>query len=73
MMRKDALEIEKEGGTNSEREQLMRREVSLAFEISDRTDRWNDTLESLKSFIVIKGRMPNKRAADDEERRLEIG
>jgi hypothetical protein len=28
---------------------------------------WNDTLESLKTFIVIKGRMPKQRAADEEE------
>jgi hypothetical protein len=32
--------------------------------------RWNDTLESLKLFIVIKGRMPKQKAADDEERCL---
>ena len=32
---------------------VMRRKVSLTFEISDHVDKWDDILESLKSFIVI--------------------
>ncbi len=49
---------------------VMRRKVLLTFEISDHIDKWDDILESLKSFIVIEGRMLNKRAADDEDRHL---
>jgi hypothetical protein len=48
----------------------MKREVLLAVEISDHIDTWDDILKSLNLFIVIKGRMLNKCAADDEKRRL---
>jgi hypothetical protein len=40
----------KELGTDSEREQLLKREVHLAFE-----NKLNDNLESVKSFFPSKG------------------
>ncbi len=43
---------QKEVGTNSDREQLMKREVPLASEISDRIDTWDDILESLNFFSL---------------------
>jgi len=52
----------KELGTDSEREQLLKREVHLAFE-----NKLNDNLESVKSFITIEGRLESKKAADDDE------
>ena len=62
-----------EGGTNSEREQLMRREIPLVFE--DNSSRvqdvkWIDNLASAKSFIVAEGRMPKSNAGDADERSL---
>jgi hypothetical protein len=58
----------KEGGTNSEREQLMRREIPLTFK--DNSDKWIDNLANCKTFIDIEGRMLNQRADDVDERRL---
>jgi hypothetical protein len=55
----------KELGTDSEREQLFKREVHLAFE-----NKWNDNLESVKSFIAIEGRLESRKAADDEDIRF---
>jgi len=57
-----------EGGTDSEHEQLLMREVLLAF--IDHVDKWNEKLESLKSFISIVGILPSKKIADDEKRSL---
>ena len=57
-----------EGGTNSEREQLMRREIPLTFK--DNSDKWIDNLANCKTFIDTEGRMPNTRAGDVDERRL---
>jgi len=62
-----------EKGTNSEREQLMRREIPLAFadnSCPDQYIKWCDNLASAKMFIDTKERMPNKIAGDVEERRL---
>jgi len=64
-----------EKGTNSEREQLMRREIPLAFVEYSRPDqdvKWIDNLASAKTFIDTKERMPNQRAGDVDERRLGI-
>ncbi len=58
----------KEGGTNSEREQLMRREIPLTFK--DNSDKWIDNLANCKTFIDIEGIMLNQRADDVDERRL---
>ncbi len=58
----------KEGGTNREREQLMRREIPLTFK--DNSDKWIDNLANCKPFIDIEGRMLNQRADDVDERRL---
>jgi len=62
-----------EKGTNSEREQLMRREIPLAFadnSCPDQYIKWCDNLASAKIFIDTKERMPNKIAGDVEERCL---
>ncbi len=62
-----------EKGTNSKREQLMRREIPLAFVDNSRPVqdvKWGDNLASAKTFIDTEERMPNKRAGDVEERRL---
>jgi hypothetical protein len=62
-----------EKGTNSERAQLMRREIPLAFVDNSRPVqdvKWRDNLASAKTFIDTEERMPNKRAGDVEERRL---
>ena len=52
----------KELETDSEHEQLLKREFHIASE-----NKWNDNLESVKSFIAIEGRLESKKAADDEE------
>jgi hypothetical protein len=44
---------------------LFKREVHLAFE-----NKWNDNLESVKSFIAIEGRLESRKAADDEDIRF---
>jgi G:T/U-mismatch repair DNA glycosylase len=65
----------KEKGTNSEREQLMKSEIPLAFEYNDRQVRdvkWRDYLASAKTFIDTENRIPNTRAGDVEEKRLGI-
>ncbi len=62
----------KEGGTGSECEQLLRRDVPLAFENSVHGDNiWNEKLASVKSFILRTGRIPSRPADDDMERHLE--
>ena len=65
----------KEGGTNSEREKLMRREISLAFEnyirrVPVQVGMWMDNLASAKTFIDLERRMPKSNASDADERRL---
>jgi hypothetical protein len=60
-----------EEGTNSEREQLMRREIPLAFVDNTHPVNWIDNLAT-KTFIDTKERMLKKRAGDVEERRLGI-
>ncbi len=60
-------------GTNSEREQLMRREIPLAFVDNSRPVqdvKWRDNLASAKSFIVGEGRMPKSNTGDADERSL---
>jgi hypothetical protein len=62
-----------EKGTNSERDQLMRSEIPLAFEDNSHPAqdvKWRDNLASAKTFIVTEKRMPNKRAGGVEEKRL---
>jgi hypothetical protein len=44
---------------------LFKSEVHLAFE-----NKWNDNLESVKSFIAIEGRLESRKAADDEDIRF---
>ncbi len=62
------------GGTNSDREQLMRREIPLAFEANIgrqlQDDKWIDNLANCKTFFVAAGRMPNRRADNVDKRRL---
>jgi uncharacterized protein YlxP (DUF503 family) len=63
----------KEKGTNSERKQLMEREIPLAFAINrvqSDMDKWNDNLARAKTFIDTEGRMPNQRAGDADEKFL---
>jgi hypothetical protein len=62
-----------ERGNNSERKQLMRRETPPAFEDNSsrvQVDKWMNNLANCKKFFVAKGRMPNKKADDVDERRL---
>ena len=62
---------QKEKGTNSDRDQLMRREIPLAF-VSNRVqsdmDKWIDNLARAKTFIDTEGRMPSQIAGDADER-----
>jgi hypothetical protein len=47
-----------ERGTNSEREQLMRMKIPLAFKDNRHTvkvDKWRDNLAKVKSFIDTEG------------------
>jgi hypothetical protein len=63
----------KEKGTNSERKQLMEREIPLAFAINrvqSDMDKWNDNLARAKTFIDTEGRMPNQKAGDADEKFL---
>jgi hypothetical protein len=63
----------KEKGTNSERDQLMRREIPLAFVDNShpvKDVKWRGNLASAKTFIDTEGRMPSDKADDVEERRL---
>jgi hypothetical protein len=58
---------------NSEREQLMRREIPIAFVDNShpvQDVKWHDNLTSATTFIDTEERMPNKRAGDVEEKRL---
>ena len=67
MLMKDAWDNE-EGGTNSECEQLMRREIPLAFEDYIRpvqVGKWMDNLASAKMFIDTEGRMPSESLMKD--------
>ena len=62
-----------EGGTSSERKQLMRREILLACENNwPQDNKWNNNLTKVKLFISTEGRIPNRRAGDVDERRLGI-
>jgi hypothetical protein len=58
-----------EGGTGSKCEQLLKRKVPLTFKKTYPVNKWDEKLESLKTFIAIVGR-PRKNAADDRERSL---
>jgi hypothetical protein len=61
------------GGTSSEREQLMRREILLACKNNwPQDNKWNNNLTKVKMFINTEGRIPNRRAGDVDERRLGI-
>ncbi len=68
----------KEKGTNSERQQLMEREIPLALTITPiaiarvqaNMNKWNDNLARAKTFIDTEGRMPNHRAGDADEKFL---
>jgi hypothetical protein len=58
-------------GTNSDRKQLMRREIPLAFassQVQSDMDKWIDNLARAKTFIDTEGRMPSQRACDADER-----
>jgi hypothetical protein len=68
-----SMNKQREKGTNSERDQLMRSEIPLAFEDNSHPAqdvKWRDNLASAKTFIVTEKRMPNKRAGGVEEKRL---
>ena len=81
MLMKDSWEYglritkKKEGGTNSEREKLMRRKIPLTFEDyihpgrQVQVDKWIDNLARAKTFVDTEGRMPSQIAGDAEERR----
>jgi hypothetical protein len=62
----------RERGTKSERELLMKREIPLAYEDNRPTQdvKWRDNLASAKTFIDTEDRMPNAKAGDVEEKRL---
>jgi hypothetical protein len=63
---------QREKGTNSERENLMKREIPLAFassRVQSEMDKWKDNLARVKSFIDTKKRMPVQRAGDADERK----
>jgi SOS response regulatory protein OraA/RecX len=68
----------KDKGTNSERQQLMEREIPLALTIAPiaiarvqaNMNKWNDNLARAKTFIDTEGRMPNHRAGDADEKFL---
>ena len=63
----------KEKGTNSERDQLMRREIPLAFVDNShpvQDVKWCGNLTSAKTFIDTEERMPSDKVGDVEERRL---
>jgi len=51
---------------NNEREQLMRREIPIVFEV----DGWRDVLERVMMFIATEGRKPRERCSDSNEKKL---
>jgi hypothetical protein len=51
---------------NNEREQLMRREIPIVFEV----DGWRDVLEKVMMFIATEGRKPIEQSSDANEKKL---